>query len=60
MFDIASGGEELSALLIAGWHRMQPLLSASQTTISLSLSKASMSILPLAAIAEVVGWSPEV
>jgi hypothetical protein len=29
MFDVASGGEELLALVIAAWHRMQPPLSTS-------------------------------
>jgi hypothetical protein len=43
MFDVASRGEELLALVITTWHRMPPSLSASQTTVSLSLSKAPMS-----------------
>jgi hypothetical protein len=43
MFDIASQGEELLALVIAAWHMMQPPLSLSQTIISLSLSKAPLS-----------------
>jgi hypothetical protein len=30
MFDVVSRGEEILALVIAAWHRMQPLLSACQ------------------------------
>jgi hypothetical protein len=43
MFDVMSRGEELLALDIAVWHRMQPPLSASETSVSLSLSKGPMS-----------------
>jgi hypothetical protein len=46
MFYVTSREEELLALVIAAWHRMQPLLSTSQTTINLSLSKAPMSSFP--------------
>jgi hypothetical protein len=47
MFDIASQGEELLVLVKEACYRMQPPLSASQTTVSLSLSKAPMSSFPL-------------
>jgi hypothetical protein len=46
MFDVASRGEELFALVIAAWHRMQPLLSTNQTIVNLSLSKVPMSSFP--------------
>jgi hypothetical protein len=46
MFNFASRGEELLALVIAAWHRMQPPLSTSQTTFSLSLSKGPMTSFP--------------
>jgi hypothetical protein len=39
-FDVTSQGEELLELVIAAWHRMQPPLSTSQTTINLSLPEA--------------------
>jgi hypothetical protein len=46
MFDVVSQGEELLVSIIASWHRMQSPLSASQTIVSLSLSKAPMSFFP--------------
>jgi hypothetical protein len=46
MFDVASRGEGLLALVIAAWHRVQPPLSVSQTTVSLPLIKACMSYFP--------------
>jgi hypothetical protein len=47
MFDVTSRGEELLALVIVAWHRMQPLLSACQPTVSLSFLEAPMSSFPL-------------
>jgi hypothetical protein len=46
MFDVASRREELLALVIAAWHRRQPPLSTSQTTVSLPMTKAPMSSFP--------------
>jgi hypothetical protein len=39
MFTITSQGEDLLALVIAAWHRMQHPLFAKQTTISLPCLK---------------------
>jgi hypothetical protein len=35
MFNVMSRGEEILALVIAAWHRIQPPLSACPTVISL-------------------------